>query len=65
MTPVTLKRNGRIWKADFTVLRESLKNPDLYFVFEMTPYVMDKNGKRIPIPSAFMFEIKLQEFLKP
>ena len=63
-TRVTLKRDGHMWEADFTASKTALKNPDLYFVFEMVPDVKDKNGNRVPITSAVMFEMKLKEFLK-
>jgi hypothetical protein len=62
---VTLKQDDRMEKADFTVSSELLKNPDLCFVFTVYQYAITKDGKRIPIPSAIFYEIRLRDFLKP
>ena len=61
---VAVEKEKRIWKADFNVLRESLKNPDLYFVFGV-PVYDTINGKRIPMPDADIYQIRLQDFAKP
>jgi len=60
---ITLEKNNQIETADFTVTRELLKNPDLYFVFTVQHYDT-LNGRRIPASSADFYEIKLQDFLK-
>ena len=60
---VTLKKEGHIWRTDFTVPREQLKNPGLCFIFtEPVGFVV--NGKK-RTDSAIFYEIKLQDFLKP
>jgi hypothetical protein len=57
-------KEKRIWKADFTVSWESLKNPDFYFVFGV-PVYDTINGKRIPMPDEDIYQIRLQDFAKP
>jgi hypothetical protein len=62
--PVTLKKDKRVWAADFTVSRKTLKIPGLCCVF--TEYAhTTQNGKIIAMPSATFYEFKLQDFLKP
>jgi hypothetical protein len=61
---VALVKEKRIWKADFTVSWESLKNPDFYFVFGV-PVYDTINGKRIPMPDEDIYQIRLQDFAKP
>ena len=62
--PVTLKKEQRVWTADFTVSRELLKNPDICFVFTALAHVT-MNGKTVPMPSAEFYELRLQDFIKP
>ncbi len=57
---VALEKGERVWKADFTVSRESLNNPDLYFAFRV-PY----DPKKISMPDSYVFQIRLQDFAKP
>jgi hypothetical protein len=61
---VHLEKGARVWKADFAVPRESLKNPDLYFVYGVIAHTT-VNGKTIPMPSITSYQIKLQDFAKP
>ena len=62
-TPVTLVKAERVWKVDFIISREALNNPDLYFVFGV-PYD-PLNGKQIPLPDAYIYQIRLQDSAKP
>jgi hypothetical protein len=61
--PFTLEKAERVWKADFIIPREALNNPDLYFVFGV-PYD-PLNGKQIPLPDAYIYQIRLQDSAKP
>jgi hypothetical protein len=61
---VTLQKDDHIWKADFIASSELLKNPDVYFVFEVPAHAV-VNGKNIPMPAVDKYVIKLQDFLKP
>jgi hypothetical protein len=61
---VTLKKDTRVWQADFTIPHKSLWRRDLCCVFmEMESEVID--GQRSPAGSATFYELKLQDFLKP
>ena len=62
--PVTLKKEKRLWTADFTVSSTLLKNPDAYFVFSVLAH-STVNGKIIPMPSVTFYELRLQDFAKP
>src|ERR1022692_3631458 len=62
--PVALKKEKRLWTADFTVSRRLLKNPDAYFVFSVLAH-STVNGKIIPMPSVTFYELRLQDFAKP
>ncbi|MGO8925990.1 MAG: hypothetical protein ACLQU3_03710 [Limisphaerales bacterium] len=62
--PVELKKEKRLWTADFTVSRELLKNPDVHFVFGVLAH-STVDGKIIPMPSITFYELRLQEFAKP
>jgi hypothetical protein len=59
--PVTLKKEKRLWTADFIVPPELLQNPDLYFHFGFLAHEII-NGKEIPMPSATNYELRLQDF---
>ena len=60
---VRLKKDNRVWTADFTTSHELLKKPGLCLVFtEITHTIVD--GKRVSMPSADFYEIRLQDFLK-
>jgi hypothetical protein len=62
--PVALKKEKRLWTADFTVPRRLLENPDACFVFSVLAH-STVNGKVIPMPSADFYELGLQDFAKP
>lgn len=62
--PVALKKEKRLWTADFTVSRELLKNPDVHFVFGVLAH-STVDGKVIPMPSITFYELRLQDFAKP
>ncbi len=62
--PVALRKEKRVWTADFTVSRELLKDPELHFVFSVLAH-STVNGKTIPMPSLTFYELRLQEFAKP
>ena len=64
-TPVTLKKDERLWKVDFIASSGLLTNADLCLVFTVQDYATTKDGKRIPMPSCDFYEIKLRDFLKP
>ena len=64
-TPITLKKDDRVWKMDFIASSELLTNADLCLVFTVYPQAFTKDGKRIPIPSCTFYEIKLRDFIKP
>jgi len=60
---VRLRRDERVWTADFTASHELLKKPGLCLVFtELAHRIVD--GKRVAMPSADFYEIRLQDFLK-
>jgi hypothetical protein len=61
---VTLKKDTRVWQADFTIPRQALWRRDLCCVFmEIGTYT--SNGQRSFTGSATSYELKLQGFLKP
>lgn|GEM_PF-6558996 len=60
---VTMKKEKRIWKADFTVSRKLPKNPDVYFIFSVPAYDTIA-GKRIYMPDVDFYEIRLRDFAK-
>jgi hypothetical protein len=61
--PVTLKKDTRVWQADFTIPRQSLWRRDLCCVFsEVDSDTI--NGQSSPASSATFYEIKLQEFTR-
>lgn len=45
---IAVEKEKRTWKADFTVSRKVLENPDIYLVFSVPVY----DDKRIPGPGA-------------
>jgi hypothetical protein len=59
-----LKKEKRIWVANFTVSRQVLKNQEAAFVFSETSHTT-MNGKVIAMPSMTFYEIKLRDFAKP
>lgn len=61
---VTLEKGNRVWKADFIIPRELLKNPNLYFEYAELAHVMI-NGKITPMPSMTCYQMRLQDFAKP
>lgn len=61
--PIQLKKESRVWTADFTVPAETLKTPGLYFVFSELGHSM-WHGKRIAMPSVIFYQIKLTDFIK-
>jgi hypothetical protein len=61
-TRVILKKEKRVWQADFTVSRKSLKKAGICFVFtEFAHTTID--GKSVSMPSADLYQIKLHDFL--
>ena len=62
--PVSLKKDKRVWAADFTASFELLEQPGLCFVFSEIPH-LTVDDESIPMPSsAALYEIKLRDFLK-
>jgi hypothetical protein len=61
---VALKKEKRVWRVDFTVSRELLKNPDVCFIFRVQAHDTI-NGKTVPMPSADFYELRLEDFTKP
>jgi len=61
--PITLKKEKRVWTADFTLPKKSLDTDGLCFVFTQYGHATI-NGKRVAMPSAIFYEIKLKEFVK-
>jgi hypothetical protein len=60
--PITLKKEKRVWTADFTVSRELLKNPDVCFVFGVLVH-RTINGKTMTMPSADFYELRLHTWV--
>ena len=60
---LALKKEGKVWKADFVASLEALKTRDLCLVFGGLAHVFDKDGNRVPYPAADMYEIKLADFV--
>lgn len=61
---VALQKTNRVWKADFTVPRQSLRSQRLCCVFtEQQSDVV--GGVSTPSCSATFYAIKLRDFLKP
>jgi len=60
---IALKKDKRVWKANFTVSTELLKKPGVCFVFTEMAHAIE-NGKDVAVPSADFYEIKLQDFWK-
>lgn len=61
--PIQLKRESRVWTADFTVPAETLKTPNFCFVFTEFGH-STFHGKRIAMPSATFYLLKLSDFTK-
>lgn len=60
--PVALKKEKRIWTAEFTASHELLKNTNACFVFSV--FAQDpKNGNKAA--PADLYELRLQDFAKP
>jgi hypothetical protein len=59
---IILKKERRVWQADFTVARDILKDPDVYFVFNVLTHETIK-GKSITMPSVDCYQMRLQEFV--
>ncbi len=62
---VTLNRTDHLWTADFVAPNEVANNPEACFIFVSPDYATDQNGKRIFLPTDRIYEIRLQDFLKP
>jgi hypothetical protein len=60
--PVTVKKDGRIWRADFIVSHGQLKQAGLSCVFSQYDFFIVK-GRRIAAGSATFYELRLQDFL--
>jgi hypothetical protein len=61
--PITMKKEERMWEAAFTVSNELLKKPGLCFVFTELAHTIVE-GKTVAMPSAEVYEVQLQRFLK-
>jgi hypothetical protein len=61
--PITLKKESRVWTADFTVSAKTLKTPNLYFIFSELGH-STVHGKRIAMPSVIFYQMKLTDFVK-
>jgi len=62
--PVALKKEKRLWTADFTVPHSLLEDTNACFVFSVLAH-STVNGKIIPMPSVTFYEFRLQDFAKP
>jgi hypothetical protein len=62
--PVTTEKKARVWKAEFTVSRELLTDPDLFFSFGVFEHAII-NGRVVFMPSITEYRMKLQDFVKP
>ena len=60
---VRLKKDKRVWTADFIASHELLIKPGSCFVFTETAHTI-VDGERVTMPSADFYEIRLQDFLK-
>jgi hypothetical protein len=60
--PVAVKKDGRIWMADFTISHGQLKQIGLCCVFSQYDYFVVE-GRRVPAGAATFYEIKLRDFL--
>ncbi len=61
-TSIRLKKDKRVWEADFTVSGKLLKQPGLCFVFTETAHAT-VDGKSVAMPSEDFYEVRLQDFL--
>jgi hypothetical protein len=61
---VNAEKKARVWKTEFSVPRELLKNPDLFFSFGFTEHIII-NGRVELMPSVSEYRLKLQDFVKP
>jgi hypothetical protein len=62
--PVTLKKDKRIWSADFTASNKLLNNTNVFFVFGV-PGSAKPKGETEPSSTQDLYEIKLQDFARP
>lgn len=60
---VRLKKDKRVWEADFTVSSELLEEPGLCLVFTDIAHAT-VDGKSVAMPSAEFYEIRLRDFLR-
>jgi hypothetical protein len=60
---ITLKKENYIWRANFILSTELLKNPDLYLIYTECGHMV-VSGKTVPMPSAAFYEMKLRDFMK-
>lgn len=62
--PVKVKKDKRIWEADFTVSFELMEKPGLCFVFtENSPATITVDGKSVPVPPwAAHYELPLRDW---
>lgn len=60
---ITLKKEPRLWIADFIVPAPLLKNPGLCFGFSEPSYSL-ANGKRVRMPAEDRYNIRLANFTK-
>ena len=59
---VALKKEKRVWTADFTASRELLNNTNVCFVFSV--FAQDPKTNKTATP-ADLYELKLHDFAKP
>jgi hypothetical protein len=61
---VTLKRTDTQWTADFTAPTALAGNPAAFFVFVVTDFKTNPDGRRTYLPTDRMNEIRLRDFLR-
>lgn len=57
-----LRKNSRVWNADFTLDPRAPDYADICFVF-VVPAEVIANGKTILMPGLELFEVRLQDFV--
>jgi hypothetical protein len=62
--PVILKKDKRVWTADFIASHELLNDTNVFFVFGVPGSVKPK-GETEPSPAQDFYEVKLQDFARP
>jgi len=62
---IALKKEKRVWTADFNASHELLKNTNVCFVFSVPGQQKSKNEADSAPPATDLYELKLHDFAKP